>query len=379
MEASHAVEAKILHFVAMERCETNTTISDFHTTNPFRRRTETTTEQSECRLDSAIAAVFSEAMSDFVPSQEQNAEIAVATSQPNSSRASPDSTNLPDNTENTTQRNTWPPLEVTDYSFENWPNSNQGPTTEPSIVDTPNEQNDTPMTPRADPRTADVERNPPGSQEMINSVGGNPFRSGYALPEAPAKTSNGPMENSKTNITENPLGYVFRTPPSVTPKINYANASRTSHTPDSQASADTNLDSTITKARKEMQTVREDFQSSLAQLAQVQTRLARENNEHEMRADMIMRDMDELRKGLLEMQAEGRRNQGRLEAFMASLNDLIKQRETTADARMVEMSTIMRERDRQADERMKAMTNTMQRRDIDSNVRMTDLMMAMQD
>ena len=375
VEASHALEAKILHSVAMERCETDATISDFHATNPFRRRTEATTEQNECRLDLAIAAVFSEAMSDFVPSQEQNAEIAVATSQPNSSRASPDSTNLPDNIETTTQRNTWPPLEVTDYSLENWPNSNQRPTSEPSIVNTPNEQDDTPMTPRA----VDVERNPPGSQEITNSVGGNPFRSGYALPEAPVKTSNGPVENSKTNITENPLRYVFRTPPSARPKINYANASRTSHTPDSQASVDTNLDSTITKAKKEMQTVREDFQSSLAQLAQVQTRLARENNEHEMRADMIMRDMDELRKGLLEMQAEGRQNQGRLEASMASLNDLIKQRETTADARMAEMSAIMRERDRQADERMKAMTNTMQRRDMDSNVRMADLMMAMQD
>ena len=271
VEASHALEAKILHSAAMERRETDATISDFHATNPFRRRTEATTEQNECGLDSAIAAVFSEAMSDFVPSQEQNAEIAVATSQPNSSRASPDSTNLPDNTETTTQRNTWPPLEVTDYSLENWPNSNQGPTSEPSIVNTPNEQNNTPMTPRTDPRTdprtVDVERNPPGSQEITNSVGGNPFRSGYALPEAPAKTSNGPVENSKTNITENPLRYVFRTPPSARPKINYANASRTSHTPDSQASADTNLDSTITKARKEMQTVREDFQSSLAQLA----------------------------------------------------------------------------------------------------------------
>ena len=89
--------------------------------------------------------------------------------------------------------------------------------------------------------------------------------------------------------------------------------------------------------------------------------------------------MDELRRGLLEIQAEGRQNQGRLEASMASLNDLIKQRETTADARMAEMSAVMRERDRQADERMKAMTNTMQRRDMDSNVRMADLMMAMQD
>ena len=243
----------------------------------------------------------------------------------------------------------------------------------------PIEQNDTPTTPQADPRTAVVERNPSGSQEMTNSIGGNPFRSGYALPGAPAKASSRPAENLKTTVTENPLRYVFRTPPSAGPKVNYANASQASHTPSSQASADTNLDSTITKARKEAQAIREDFQSSLAQLSQVQTKLARENNEHEMRADMIMRDMDELRRGLLEIKAEGRQNQGRLEASMASLNDLIKQRETTEDARMAEMSAVMRERDRQADERMKTMTNTMQRRDMDSNVRMADLMMAMQD
>ena len=323
--------------------------------------------------------MFSEVMSDYVPSQEQNAEIAVATSQPNSSRASPDSTNPQDGAETTMQRSTWPPLEVTDNSLENWPNSNQGPTCEPSTADTPIEQNDTLMTPRADPRTAVVEGNPSDSQEMTNSIGGNPFRSGYALPGASAKASSRPAENLKTTVTENPLRYVFRTPPSAGPKVNYTNGSRASHTPSSQASADTNPDSTITKARKEAQAIREDFQSSLAQLAQVQTKLARENNEHEMRADLIMRDMVELRRGLLEIQAEGRQNQGRLEASMASLNDLIKQRETTADARMAEMSAVMRERDRQADERMKAMTNTMQRRDMDSNVRMADLMMAMQD
>ena len=309
----------------MERREANATISDLHATNPFRRGTEATIEQNECRLDSAIAAMFSEVMSDYVPSQEQNAEIAVATSQPNSSRASPDSTNPQDGAETTMQRNTWPPLEVTDYSLENWPNSNQGPTCEPSTADTPIEQNDTLMTPRADPRKP--ERNPSDSQEMTNSIGGNPFRSGYALPGASAKASSRPAENLKTTVTENPLRYVFRTPPSAGPKVNYTNGSRASHTPSSQASADTNPDSTITKARKEAQVIREDFQSSLAQLAQVQTKLARENNEHEMRADLIMRDMDELRRGLVEIQAEGRQNQGRLEASMASLNDLIKQRE----------------------------------------------------
>ena len=98
-----------------------------------------------------------------------------------------------------------------------------------------------------------------------------------------------------------------------------------------------------------------------------------------MRADVIMRDMDKMRKGLLETQADGRQNQGRLEASMASPNDFIKQRETVADARMAEMSAVMKERDRQADERMILMADTMQRRDMDANVRMVDLLTTMQD
>ena len=78
--------------------------------------------------------------------------------------------------------------------------------------------------------------------------------------------------------------------------------------------------------------------------------MAWENSEHVMRADVIMSDMDEMRKSLLEIQAEGRQNQGRHEASMASLNDLIKQRENMADTRMAEMSAVMKERDRQAHE-----------------------------
>ena len=98
-----------------------------------------------------------------------------------------------------------------------------------------------------------------------------------------------------------------------------------------------------------------------------------------MRADVIMRNMDEERKGLLEIQAEGRQNQGRLEASMASLNDLIKQREYLADTRMAEMSAVMKERDRQADERMKLMSDLMQRRETDADTCMIDLMTTMKD
>ena len=59
-------------------------------------------------------------------------EMVAAGSQPISSRASPDSTNPADGTEITMQSNAWPPLEVTDYSSDGWPNSNARPTCEPS-------------------------------------------------------------------------------------------------------------------------------------------------------------------------------------------------------------------------------------------------------
>ena len=98
-----------------------------------------------------------------------------------------------------------------------------------------------------------------------------------------------------------------------------------------------------------------------------------------MRADVIMRDMDEMRKGILETQAEGSQNQERLEASKASLNDLIKQRENMVDTRMAEMSAVIKERDRQADEGMRLISDLMQRTETDANTRMIDLMTTMKD
>ena len=158
-----------------------------------------------------------------------------------------------------------------------------------------------------------------------------------------------------------------------------ANTERPTYTPSSKTSAETAPDSTVTKIRKESQAAREDFRTSLAQLSQVHSRLARENGEHAMRGDAIMRDMYEMRKALLEIQLEGRQNQGRLEASMASLNNLIKQRENQVNTRMAEMSAVMKERDRQADERLKLMTDLMQRREPDADARMIDLMTTMKD
>ena len=212
-----------------------------------------------------------------------------------------------------------------------------------------------------------------------SSADRNPFLSAYTQQAGPTKTSNNRDEKPPAQVEDNQLRFLFNPPPPRNLSFGPGIAELSIHTPSSKTSAKTVPDSTVTKIRKESQAVREDFRSSLAQLSQVHSRLARENGEHAMRTDAIMRDMDEIRKGLMEIQVEGRQNQGRLEASMASLNDLIKQRENLADTCMAEMSAVMKERDRQADERLNLTIDLMQRRDTDADARMVDLMTMMKD
>ena len=357
----------------------------FHATNPFgnivRDATswETLTNSSP---EPTITDMFLEFMSDYIPSTDQNTEMTTAAEQLGSSQASPDSTNPVDSTGNNTRNNAWPPLEVTDYILEEWPNSNKKPQYETSAVEETASQNSKHSTPVAAPRTPLVKKNPLGSHALdinANRNDQNPFLSGYAQKTGPSTAPAQPNDDQPTQTEDNPLRYVFRTTPSKNLDLAPRRMDRLDHTPNSRASMETAPDSTVTKITKESQAVREEFRNSLAQLSQVHSRLSRENTEHVIRADVIMRDMDEMRKGLLEIQAEERQSQGRLEASMASLNDLIKQRESIADTRMAEMSAVMKERDRQADERMKMMSDLMQRRETDANARMIDLMTTMKD
>ena len=53
----------------------------------------------------------------------------------------------------------------------------------------------------------------------------------------------------------------------------------------------------------------------------------------------------------LEIQTDGRMSHGRWESSIASIDDLIKQREDLTNTRVSEMIVMMIERDRQADER----------------------------
>ena len=188
-----------------------------HATNPFENEIETTTRWdtlTENLLESTIADMFSEIMSDYIPNSEQNAEITAAAEQPGSSTASPDSTDPVDGAENATQSNTWPPLEVTDYSLREWPNSNNKPLCEIDTTEEAASQGRNVTTPVAAPRTPSIHRNPSGSHTLTNSADRNLFLIGYTQPGNTSKGSNKPNENQSTQIEDNLLRYVFRTPPS---------------------------------------------------------------------------------------------------------------------------------------------------------------------
>ena len=141
----------------------------FHATNPFSNVIEDATH-SETLTDNpqvpTIADMFSELVSDNISNTEQNTEMTTAAEQLGSSQASPDSTDPVDSTGSTTRNNAWPPLEVTDYSLEEWPNSNKKPPYETSAAEETASQTSNHSTPVAAPRTPSINKNPLGSHAL---------------------------------------------------------------------------------------------------------------------------------------------------------------------------------------------------------------------
>ena len=151
---------------------------DFHATNPFGNEIETMIRWdtlTENLPESTIADMFSELMFDYIPNSEQNTEITAAAERPGSSPASPDSTNPVDGAGNSTQNDAWPPLEVTDCSLEEWPNSNNNPLCEIVTTEEDALQHSSVTTPVTAPRTPMIHRNPSGSHASTNSTDRNPF------------------------------------------------------------------------------------------------------------------------------------------------------------------------------------------------------------
>ena len=127
---------------------------NFHATNPFSSTIENATRWetlTENLQEPRITDIFSELMSDYISSTEQSKGMTAAAEQLGSSQASPDSTNPVDSTGNTTRNNAWPPLEVTDYSLEEWQNSNKEPLRETSAAEEAASQSSNHSTPVATP------------------------------------------------------------------------------------------------------------------------------------------------------------------------------------------------------------------------------------
>ena len=76
-----------------------------------------------------------------------------------------------------------------------------------------------------------------------------------------------------------------------------------------------------------------------------------------------MKEVEELRRELIEIKMEGRINHGKLETTVASVKGL-------TEKRISEITAIMAQKDRQADERLKFMSETMHRREMDVDKRM---------
>ena len=117
--------------------------------------------------------------------------------------------------------------------------------------------------------------------------------------------------------------------------------------------------STIKRGFKEPEATEEDFGRSMAQFKQIQAKLAEENNDFAQRAEVLVKEVEELRRELIDMKMEGRINQGKLETSMAWIKSL-------TEKRISEMTAIMAQKqsDQQDDGRLKLMSEMMHRRDI---------------
>ena len=110
----------------------------------------------------------------------------------------------------------------------------------------------------------------------------------------------------------------------------------------------------------------------------MQANLMQKNHDHAQRAEVLMKQMNEMRKGLVEILMDGRVIQGKLESLIVSINDPLRQQEDQPETRMSAMAAIMAEKDQQTDERLKHISDLMHRRHTDIDKRLVDQMTTIQ-
>ena len=344
--------------------ESNRQSSSFHVTNPFASEVEELSRLSaraEIAADDMIANMFlCDVMSNNMSNAEQNSQMAYI-SQLNSSRASSDSAYFVNGTAMNCG-SVWPPVNNSAIAWADWPNSNVEQATSSDISKWVENMN---------AGTAFGEITPQVS------LGVDPLGSGVpvfaASRNAVADTASTPSGNQlgkRETAKEVNQNYTFTTPPLL--DLSTFRLECTATPQDSGSGSVASSSSTITRGIKETEAINEDLGRSMAQLKQVQAELSQENSDHAQRAEVLMKEVEELRRGVLEMKTKGRINQDKMETTMASVKGLTEQR-------ISEMTAIMAQRDQQADERLTLMSETIHRREIDVDKRMVDLMTTVQD
>ena len=344
--------------------ESNRQSSGFHATNPFASDVEELSRHSaraEIAADDIIANMFLyDVMSDNMSNAEQNSQVAYF-SQLNSSRASSDSAYFVNGTAMNCG-SVWPPMNNSAIAWADWPNSNGEQATSSIISKSVEDKNAGMALGEITPQV---------------SLGVDPLGSGVpmfaASRNAVADTASTPSGNQlgkRETAKEVNQNYTFTTPPLL--DLSTFRLECTATLQDSGSGSVASSSSTITRGMKETEAINEDLGRSMAQLKQVQAELSQENSDHAQRAEVLMKEVEELRRGVLEMKTEGRINQDKMETTMASVKGLTEQR-------ISEMTAIMAQRDQQADERLTLMSETMHRREIDVDKRMVDLMSTVQD
>ena len=344
--------------------ESNRQSSGFHATNPFASDVEELSRLSaraEIAADDMIANMFlCDVMSNNMSNAEQNSQMAYI-SQLNSSRASSDSAYFV----NGTAMNcggVWPPVNNSAIAWADWPNSNVEQATSSDISKWVENMN---------AGTAFGEITPQVSLDVDPLGSGVPvFAASRNAVADTASTPSGNQLGKRETAKEVNQNYTFTTPPLL--DLSTFRLECTATPQDSGSGSVASSSSTITRGIKETEAINEDLRRSVTQLKQVQAELSQENSDHAQRAEVLMKEVEELRRGVLEMKTEGRINQDKMETTMASVKGLTEQR-------ISEMTAIMAQRDQQADERLTLMSETMHRREIDVDKRMVDLMTTVQD
>ena len=293
--------------------------NSFHATNPFASDIEDwhrLSTQIEVAPPDTITNIFlDDERSDNVSNAEQNLRIAQA-NQSNSSQASPDSAEIANQTP-INNDSVWPPLNASVIATGDWPNSNREVATSSNTnkwVENVNVGMTLgEITPHSVTKADLLGSGIPNFEASRNTLGDTAI--------VPPESKLGKRKTRKEVTLQN---YTFATPPLLGPNKLRLECTATSQHSDAGNVASPN--STITRGIKETEAIRREFGHGMEQLKQVQTKLTKENSDHVQRAEVLMMEMDELRKEVKEIKLEGRANQGKIEMAMATVKDLTERR-----------------------------------------------------